>query len=92
MPPGKDLEQKKAILQLLFSFSPSSLGFLFSGSAPESQTVDGFSATNLTAGLWCGASGQAPLPDPGLLAGLVVSHTSAFTCLSAEVSPDFKRL
>lgn len=76
---------------ICFSISPSFLSPLLLGSALGSQTVDEFSATNLTAGLWCSASGHASLSDPGVPAALAVSHTSLFTCLSAQ-NPNFKLL
>lgn len=54
----RKISKKCNLRKLLFFFPPT---FLFSGSAPVSQTVDGFSATNLTAGplvqsIWAGSA------------------------------------
>lgn len=95
VPPGKDLglfylkNKKCTSAKLLFSFPPSPLSsspfppFFFLAGLLKCRTADGFSATNLTAALWCGESGQ---PPPSLIRGswlaLAVSHTDASTCLS----------
>lgn len=92
MPPGKDLTPPKkkcnsAAFVFLLSFP------LSSGSALESRKLRmGFQpqASQLVFG--AEHLGRLPSPDAGVLAAPVVSHTSAFTCPSAQVSADFKRL
>lgn len=89
VPPGKDQDSKIVISAASCVLSlplPSSLA-----QVQRAKLWMGFSATKLTAGRRCRASGLPPLPDPGVPVAPVVSHTSAHLP-AAEFSPDFKRL